>query len=130
MSSRPVMEAAVGAAVTTAAGAAIAAAGAEVTAAGAEVTAAGAGGETTGSNVHFRHHRCSLNNNRPATTKDDGPDLRRLGLDGLLVDATCSGFVVNWPVVMLFCTAVAESEVEPHPIFDGIILHVGLLPPH
>jgi hypothetical protein len=38
------------------------------------VTAAGAVGvgETTSSNVHFRHHRCSLNNNRPDTPKDDG----------------------------------------------------------
>jgi hypothetical protein len=85
---RAAVTTAVGAAVTTAveaavttaagaaiaaAGAAIAAAGAAIAAAGAAVTAAGAGGETTSSNVHFRHHRCSLNNNRPATTKDDGP---------------------------------------------------------
>jgi hypothetical protein len=89
MSSRPVMEAAVGAAVTavgavtTAAGAAvttavIAAAGAAVTtAAGATAAGAVGVGETTGSNVHFRHHRCSLSNDRPATPKDDGPiDLR------------------------------------------------------
>jgi hypothetical protein len=58
----------VGAAVTTAVGAAVTTAvGAAVTAAaGAVTTAAGAGGETTSSNVYFRH-RCSLTNNRPAT---------------------------------------------------------------
>jgi hypothetical protein len=65
------------AAVTTAGAAVTAAAGAAVTAAaGAAVTAAAGAvgvGETTTSNVHFRHHRCSLNNNRPATPKNDGP---------------------------------------------------------
>jgi hypothetical protein len=85
MSSRPVTEAAVGAAVTavgaaiTAVGAAIAAVGAAIAAVGAAVTAAagavttaaGAGGETTSSNVYFRH-RCSLTNNRPATRRMTG----------------------------------------------------------